>query len=112
MFILDDIVLSPFKGLYWLVRQIHNAVEEEQALDAENITRELSELYMMLDTGRITEAEFDEQEAILLDRLDEIRGPAGPVEDTAEDEGCYGEWGDDPEEPDEYGENEDGEDRT
>lgn len=78
MIILDDIVLSPFKGLYWLVRQIHNAVEEEQAQDAENITRELSELYMMLETGRMTEAEFDEQEAVLLDRLDAVRGVAGP----------------------------------
>ncbi|MEH0021881.1 MAG: gas vesicle protein GvpG [Desulfobacter sp.] len=107
MIILDDIILSPFKGIYWLVRQINTAVEEEQALDAENITRELSELYMMLETGRITEAEFDEQEARLLDRLDEIRGTAGAVEDA---EDLDDEWDDDPDDPDEYGEDADGED--
>ncbi|MCG8638171.1 MAG: gas vesicle protein GvpG [Desulfobacterales bacterium] len=82
MFLVDDIFMFPFKGLSWIVRQIQHAVEEEQALGAENITRELSELYMMLETGRITESEFDEREAELLDLLDEIQGRVDAGEDS------------------------------
>ena len=54
-----------------MFRQIHNAAEEE-FLDEEGISNQLSELYMMLETGKITEEEFNEKEGILLDRLDEI----------------------------------------
>ena len=77
MLLVDDILLFPFKSISWIVRQIHHAVEEEQALEEENITRELSQLYMMLETGRITEDEFDRREAEFLDRLDEIQGRSG-----------------------------------
>ena len=89
--------MFPFKGLSWIVRQIQHAVEEEQALGAETITRELTELYMMLETGRITEEEFDAQEADLLDRLDEIQG-IGDADDPYDPE--QDEW-DEPDEPDE-----------
>ena len=86
MFLVDDIFMFPFKGLAWIARQIQHAVEEEQALGAENITRELSELYMMLETGRITEAEFDEREAELLDLLDEIQGRIDAGEDAPDED--------------------------
>jgi hypothetical protein len=33
----------------------------------------LSELYMKLETGHISEAEFDAQEKVLLDRLDRLQ---------------------------------------
>lgn len=73
MFILDDILLFPARSLMWIFREIHNAAKEEMVVDAEAITQELSELYMMLETGRITEAEFDAREKELLDRLDKIK---------------------------------------
>lgn len=71
MLLVDDILLFPIKGLFYVCKQIHNAAEEE-LLNAEGITNQLSELYMMLETGKITEEEFNEKEGILLDRLDEI----------------------------------------
>lgn len=72
MLLVDDILASPFRGLIWIFRELHNAVQEETVNEAENITQQLSELYMMLETGKISEAEFDEREAILLDRLDAL----------------------------------------
>ncbi len=71
MFLIDDILLSPVKGLMYLAKQIHKAAEEE-FLDEENITAELSELYMMLETGKITEEEFNNRESELLNRLEQI----------------------------------------
>jgi hypothetical protein len=70
MFILDNLLLSP---LLWIFREINESVQKEQAGEAEEITRSLSELYMKLDAGVITEQEFEAVEAQLLDRLDVIR---------------------------------------
>jgi hypothetical protein len=73
MLLIDDILLFPIHGFFWILREIHNAVQQEVVNEADAITMELSELYMMLETGKITEAEFDGREKELLDRLDEIR---------------------------------------
>jgi hypothetical protein len=73
MFLIDDILLSPAKGLLWVFREIHDAAQQELAGESEAITASLSELYMRLDTGQITEAEFDAQEKVLLDRLDRLQ---------------------------------------
>jgi len=73
MFLLDDILFFPIKSLFWLFREIHNAAQEELASEADAIKDELTELYMMLETGRITEGEFDTREKDLLDRLDDIQ---------------------------------------
>lgn len=71
MFLIDDILLSPAKGLFYICKQIHKSAEEE-LLNEENVSAELSELYMMLETGKITEEEFNKREAELLNRLEEI----------------------------------------
>lgn len=73
MFLVDDILLAPLKSLLWVFREIHNVVQEESAGEADAITHALSELYMKLETGAITESEFAAEEKMLLDRLDLIR---------------------------------------
>jgi len=73
MFLVDDILLSPAKGLLWVFREIHDAAQQELAGESEAITASLSELYMRLETEQITEAEFDAQEKVLLDRLDRLQ---------------------------------------
>jgi len=73
MLIIDNILLSPVRGILWIFRELHNAARKEIENEAESITAELSELYMMLETGKITESEFDTREKELLDRLDEIQ---------------------------------------
>jgi hypothetical protein len=73
MLLIDDLLCAPFKGLCWIFNEIHRVAQEDQANQAQTITQDLSELYMMLETGTITEAEFDTREQQLLDRLDQVQ---------------------------------------
>jgi hypothetical protein len=70
MLIVDDILLFPINSLLWIFREINHAAQEELANEAETITAELRELYMMLETGQIAETEFNDREKKLLDRLE------------------------------------------
>ncbi len=72
MLLVDDILFSPVKGIMWIFRQIHELAEEELAGEADRIRESLTELYMQLEAGQITEEEFEQQEAVLLDRLDAL----------------------------------------
>lgn len=72
MLIIDDILLFPLTGVLWVFKKIDNAARQDLVNEAEAITNHLSELYMMLETDRITEAEFDSRESELLDRLEEL----------------------------------------
>src|SRR3990172_3989804 len=72
MLLVDDLVLAPFTSLLWVFKEIHKAVQQERAGEAEGVTRSLSELYMKLETGAISEEQFAGEEKQLLDRLDEI----------------------------------------
>ena len=72
MLLIDDILLAPFRSLVWLFREIHNAAQQEMADEAENLTAQLSELYLLLESGKISDEEFDQKEAQILDRLEEI----------------------------------------
>jgi hypothetical protein len=72
MILLDKLLFSPVGATIWAARQVQHAIQQEEAAEPERITAELSELYMMLDTGRIAEAEFGAREKALLDQLDRI----------------------------------------
>ena len=61
MLLIDDILFFPGKSILWIFREIYNAALEETANESDALTAKLSEIYMMLETGRITEAEFDIQ---------------------------------------------------
>jgi len=74
-------------------RKIKNAVGADLANESDSITAKLTELYMMLETGQMIEAEFDAAEKVLLDRLDvlnaeeseeEEENPDTPDEDSAQ----------------------------
>jgi Gas vesicle protein G len=73
MVLVDDILMFPIRSVLWIFREIHDAAQEELANEADSITAELSYLYMRLETGRISEAEFAAEEKTLLDRLDSIQ---------------------------------------
>ena len=85
MFIVDDILMAPMKGVLWICEQIHEAVEQDQANEAENITIELQKLYRSLESGSITEEEFEARETELLDRLDSIEDTESEDDDEDED---------------------------
>ncbi|MGA9176774.1 MAG: gas vesicle protein GvpG [Desulfobacterales bacterium] len=85
MFIVDDILLFPVRSILWIFREMHNAAREEVENETMSITNELSELYMMLETGKITESEFDAREKELLDRLDEIQEEGNGIQNADDD---------------------------
>ncbi len=99
MFLVDDLLLSPFTSLLWVFKEIHKAVQQEKAGEAEGVTRSLSELYMKLEMGAITDEQFAAEEKQLLDRLDaiELRNQGGDAEsddgadEEADDESAEGE---------------------
>jgi hypothetical protein len=71
MFLVDDLLLSPGKGLLFVLREIDKRAREE-LLDDESVRQELRESYMLLETGRITEREFERRELRLVGRLEAI----------------------------------------
>ncbi len=77
MIILDKLLFSPVLAAVWAARQVHHAIRQEQAAEPERFTADLGELYMMLETGRLSEAQFNAREKELLDRLDLVEGRAG-----------------------------------
>lgn len=81
MLLVDDLLLAPIRWLLWVFEKIHDAAQEEMAGESDAITTELRELYMMLETGRITETEFGDRERTLLDRLDAIEERGSDVEE-------------------------------
>lgn len=72
--LIDDILLFPLTSIFWVFRELHNAARQAEVAEADNITAQLSELYMQLETGKITTDDFDLREKELLDRLDAIQG--------------------------------------
>jgi len=73
MLLVDDILLFPARGILWIFRAVNQAAEEEMAGEAEALKAELRDLYMMLETGEISEPEYDAREKALLDRLENLR---------------------------------------
>ena len=73
MFLLDDILLAPFKGLAAICQKIHDAAEEDLESQEKAILASLSELHQCLDSGKIGDEEFDVREEALLDRLESAR---------------------------------------
>ena len=72
MLLVDDILCFPVTSILWVFREINKIAQEELDGEAQSITEQLRLLYMQLETGRITEQQFDAEEKLLLDRLDAI----------------------------------------
>jgi hypothetical protein len=86
MLLVDDILLFPVSSIMWMFHKIHAAAQEELANEKDTLTARLSELYMMLETGQLTEAEFNKEEKQLLDRLDKLESRAENDDDEEEDD--------------------------
>lgn len=72
MFLADDVILFPFKSILKVFQEIYKAAIEDIRSEADSIRNELSQLYLALESGAVTEDAFDAREAELLDRLDVI----------------------------------------
>lgn len=65
-------VSAPAKSVWWVVEQIIAAAEAE-LFDESRILAQLRDLAAQVESGQISEAEYDAAEAALLDRLAEAR---------------------------------------
>ncbi|MBI5571280.1 MAG: gas vesicle protein GvpG [Desulfomonile tiedjei] len=72
MFLLDDILLAPVKGVAWLAQQIQEEANR-QLFDPAVIKARLAELQEQCDSGLISEAELRKAESALLERLQAAR---------------------------------------
>ncbi len=86
MFLIDDLLMMPARGLMAVFREVHNAAQLDAANEAETIRNELSELYMLLETQQLSEADFDAREKVLLDRLDEIEKEKSDQSEQSDDD--------------------------
>ncbi|PIW11541.1 MAG: gas vesicle protein GvpG [Candidatus Infernicultor aquiphilus] len=70
MFIIDELLLAPLKMFTEIVEKIRDMAENE-LYGEDKIKNELLKLQLMLETGEITEEEYNEAEGILMKRLEE-----------------------------------------
>ncbi len=71
MFLIDDILLVPLKGVVWLGKKIKEVAEREFS-DEDKIKEKIMELQLKFEMDEINEEEYDKQERELLSRLDAI----------------------------------------
>lgn len=76
MFLIDDLLMLPLKapvaGFRWVMKQIQTMADEELMND--QLWKErLIELQMRLEVGEISDEEYAAEEAIVFQRLREIR---------------------------------------
>jgi len=72
MFLLDDLLMAPIKGVQFIAGKIYEVVDKELN-DESVIKKQLLQLQMQLEEGEISEEEFADQEAELFARLRAIR---------------------------------------
>ncbi len=83
MILIDSLLAAPLRGLMFVLEKIDEAVREEAEAEERTIMADLSALHRALDSGAITEAEFDGREQELLDRLDHLRSEGTSDADDA-----------------------------
>ena len=72
MFLIDDILLAPIKGVVWLGEKIKEVADKE-LYNEEQIKGKLMELQLRFEMEEISGEEYNKQEKELLVRLDAIR---------------------------------------
>src|SRR5215471_16128314 len=71
MFLIDDLIMAPGKAVFFLFESLAKKAREEW-LDEAPIRQELQELYVLLETGKISEKQFEARECLLVERLEQI----------------------------------------
>jgi len=71
MFLIDSILLAPLKGVMWMGEKLGDMAQKELS-DKGRIKEELMRLQLQFELDEISQAEYDQKENELLDRLDAI----------------------------------------
>ena len=72
MFLIDDILLAPLKGVIFIGKKINDVIDKEMS-DEGAVKERLMALQYKFEMDEITEEEYDEREEELLDLLVKIR---------------------------------------
>ena len=72
MFILDDLLLAPLKGMLFIGKKINEVIEKERS-DEGSVKERLMRLQLRFEMDEIDEQEYDRQEDELLQLLQRIR---------------------------------------
>ena len=70
MFLLDDILLAPMKGLAAVCRKVEEAARQDLENQGKGAMSALGELHRRLETGQIDEKDFDLEETRLLEKIE------------------------------------------
>jgi hypothetical protein len=72
MFLLDDILLSPMKGLVAVCRKVEQAARQELENQEKGNMAALSDLHRRVEAGEIDEKEFELEETQLLEAIERL----------------------------------------
>ena len=72
MFLIDDILLAPLKGVIFIAEKINEVIEKETS-DEGSIKERLMALQLKFEMDEINEEEYDKREDELLKLLENIR---------------------------------------
>ncbi len=72
MFLIDDILLAPLKGVIFIGKKINEVIDREMS-DEGAIKERLMALQLKFEMDEINEEEYDEREDELLKLLERIR---------------------------------------
>ncbi|MFA5805911.1 MAG: gas vesicle protein GvpG [Melioribacteraceae bacterium] len=71
MFLIDDILLAPLKGVIWIAQKLDDMAQKELT-DTDSIKEKLMALQLKYELDEISEEEYNEEEKKLLMRFDMI----------------------------------------
>lgn len=72
MFLIDDLLLAPLKGVIFLAEKINEVIDKEMS-DEGSVKEQLMALQMKFELDEIDEEEYDKREDELLKILSNIR---------------------------------------
>jgi hypothetical protein len=71
VFLIDDLLMAPGRALLFLFDELAKKAQEEW-LDDGPVKQQLQEIYALLESGKISEREFESAEFALVQRLEQI----------------------------------------
>ena len=90
MFLLDDLLFAPIKGLAAVCQKVHEAAQEDLEAQEKAVLADLAELHHLLDVGQISDDDFNIRETGVLDRLDACRISPRPGLPAADEQSAAG----------------------
>lgn len=71
-FLIDDIFLSPFKGVKWLADMVKDVAERAEEKDESKLQGELLEAQMLFEADEINEEEYQKREDEIMVELNKL----------------------------------------